>query len=83
MAGSDDTPLPSYTPAGDDVQDQLRALPNWVQPPTDSETLNELPDDPRKLDVDGQPQDFICKQTEHDIVADHDQILNFDIGSRS
>ncbi len=81
-AGTDDTPLPPYTPAGDEVQNELRALPNWAQPPANSETLNELADDPRKLDVDGHPQDFICKQTEHDIVADHDQILNFDIGSQ-
>ena len=71
-----------YTPAGDDVQDFLNGLGKWAQPPAASVTQMDLPSVKRKLDVAGTPQDFVCSLVQHDIIADHDEILNFDIGSQ-
>lgn len=73
---------PGYNPAGDDVQDFLNGLGKWAQPPAASVTLTDLPAEKRKLDVAGTVQDFDCRLVQHDIIADHDEILNFDIGSQ-
>jgi hypothetical protein len=79
---STDPELPPYVPAGDDVQGYLNELSGWVQPPPDSEMTSELDPENRSLAVDGNAQDFKCTRVEHDIVANHDEILNFDIGSQ-
>lgn len=71
-----------YEPAGDDVQDFLNGLGAWAQPPAASASQTDLPNQKRTLDVNGTPTEFNCSFVQHDIIADHDEILNFDVGSQ-
>jgi hypothetical protein len=81
-AGSAGTGGSTYTPAGDDVQAFLSKLAAWEQPPDASETTTDLPVENRSLVVNGATQAFKCARVQHDIVANHDEVLNFDIGSQ-
>lgn len=80
--GMTGTGLPPYTPAGDDVQSYLSQLAAWAQPPDASEMETTLPPENRAMTVANTEQDFRCTRVQHDIVANHDEILNFDIGSQ-
>jgi hypothetical protein len=71
-----------YNPAGDEVQDFLNGLGKWAQPPAASVTQSDLPPKDQTKTVGGVEQKFSCSYVQHDIIADHDEILNFDLGSQ-
>jgi hypothetical protein len=63
------------------VEQALASLPPWSQPPAAKDTPTALPDETRALKIDGQNQAYSCKVTKHDIIANHDEVLNFSIGA--
>jgi hypothetical protein len=67
--------------SGAGVQQALTGLPQWAQPPAAMDTPTALPDQQRNLRVGNEDKPYTCKLTKHDIIANHDEVLNFSIGA--
>jgi hypothetical protein len=63
------------------VQQALTTLPVWPQPPAAMDTPTDLPAEQRNLKVGSETRPYTCKLTKHDIIANHEEVLNFSIGA--
>jgi hypothetical protein len=82
--GSDGSAAADVAPAAGGsgaVQKALTALPVWPQPPAATDTPSDLPVEQRRLRVGSEEKTYSCKRTKHDIIANHDEVLNFSIGA--
>ena len=76
-----DGPTGDLGVAATGVQQALIALPLWMQPPAAMDTPTVLPAEQRNLKVGSETKPYTCKLVKHDIIANHEEVLNFSIGA--